>query len=196
MENQTPETPQSTQNGEERHLPIQTTASKEITPLIPKLTDKTKMECVSLFARGYRRPVIGDLLLETPPKELLPVIDTVPAETLRQDILSQLRSCDPTDTKFATTKYEDYYIDQRRAFQLALHAKAHQIVEQQITALDTIRKDSRTLMDQLRTMLYNASEITITGNAEFTKTASTLLAAQKVFIAAGDRQLELLKETR
>lgn len=198
MRNET-ETAQTTENGETKTKPTETPNRPDnaaLAPVIPRLTEDTKRNAVTLFARGYKPPIIVDILLETPPAELTEAVLTVPAEDLRRDLLSQLRSCNPADRKFAKTTYEDYYREHRRAFHAAITAKSHQVAEQQLAVLETVRNDSLTLISQLRDMLSNASEVTITGNPEFTKTAALLLASHKALIAAGDQQLKILENIK
>ena len=183
---------QANENGDETSRLPETTETAEIAYVIPKLTSKTKLNSVALFACGYSAPIVTDILLEQPPRELQEAVDTVPADILRRDILSQLRSCNPADAKFATTKYAEHYFETRTAVRTALIGKSHQIAENQLVHLENIKNDAIALSAQLRTMLSDASEITITGNPEFTKTANVLLATQKTLIAAGEQQLKLL----
>lgn len=170
----------------------ETTETAEIAYSIPKLSSKTKLNSVALFACGYSAAIVADLLLEQPPKEIQAAVDTIPAEILRRDILSQLRSCNPADSKFATTKYAEHYFETRTAVRTALISKSHQIAENQLAHLENIKNDAIALSGQLRKMLFDASEITITGNPEFTKTANVLLATQKALISAGEQQIKLL----
>lgn len=172
----------------------ETTETAEIAHVFPKLSSKTKLNSVALFACGYGASIVADLLLEQPPRELQAAVDTIPADILRRDILSQLRSCNPADAKFASTKYAEHYFETRTAVRTALIGKSHQIAEKQLAHLENIKSDAIALSDQLRTMLSDASEITITGNPEFTKTANVLLATQKTLIAAGEQQLKLLEK--
>lgn len=198
MRNET-ETHQTTENGEESLLPTETPNRPDnaaLAPVIPRLTEDTKRNAVTLFARGYAPPVIVDILLETPPAELTEAVLIVPAEALRRDLLSQLRSCNPADRKFAGKLYEDYYREHRRAFHAAISAKSHQVAEQQLAVLETVRNDALALIAQSRDMLSKASEEQITGNTEFTKTAALMLAAQKTLIAAGDEQLKILENIK
>ena len=192
MENQTPETPQSTQNRDETLFPIQTTSEGQETPIETKLREETKVKAVCLFARGYHAPLVCDCLLEDPPPELQAAIQHVPEQELRKSLLGQLRSCNPTDTKFASTKYLDIYNAAHAAFLNALTAKSHQIVTQQVTHLENFINDASALMETTKGLLSDASEITITGNPEFTKTASLFLATQKAMAAAATDQLNLL----
>lgn len=172
----------------------ETTETAEIAHVIPKLSSKTKLNSVALFACGYGASIVADLLLEQPPRELKNAVDTVPPEILRRDILSQLRSCNPADSKFASTKYAEHYFETRTAVRTALIGKSHQLAENQLAHLENIKNDAIALAAQLRTMLADASEITISSSAEFTKNASVLLATQKTLIAAGEQQLTLLEK--
>ena len=172
----------------------ETTGTAEIAYVCPKLSAKSKIHCVSLFACGYSPPIVADFLLEQPPKEIQAAVDTIPGDILRREILSQLRSCNPADSKFASTKYAEHYFETRTAVRTALIGKSHQIADDQLAHLENIKIDAIALSAKLRTLLADASEITITCNAEFTKTANVLLASQKALIAAGEQQLKFLEK--
>lgn len=185
---------QTTEAADETTSRPETTETAEIAYPVPKLSSKTKLNSVALFACGYGASIVADLLLEQPPRELKNAVDTVPPEILRRDILSQLRSCNPADSKFASTKYAEHYFETRTAVRTALIGKSHQIAENQLAHLENIKNDAIALSAQLRNMLSDASDITITGNPEFTKTANVLLATQKTLLAAGEQQLNLLEK--
>ena len=176
------------------HNSDETTEPAEIAYVFPKLSSKSKLNSVGLFAWGYSAPIVADILLEQPPRELQAAVDTIPADILRRNILSQLRSCNPADSKFASTKYAEHYFETRTAVRTALIGKAHQIAQNQLALLENIKTDAIALSGQLSTLIADASEITISSAAEFTKNASVLLATQKTLIAAGEQQLKLLEK--
>ena len=102
--------------------------------------------------------------------------------TVREGLRLQLRSVNPSDAKFASTKYAIAYELARQSAVDVFRQKSFSIFSEMLSAHDSMLQDLDSVEISLKSMLGNASDFDVTSNSEYLNTVKTLTVLQKLRI--------------
>ena len=144
------------------------------------LTDQQLLNAVELFAQGVPRSHIAQLHIDDPTEAVQAVIDEIGEPAAKERIASELRSADPTSSKFAKTKYLDHYESHVTTLRRAMNVRYDQLIAAQIRESQLITGSLAELIEEVQHNLNSAEEPEPTGNAEWNNTIRTLTTLLKV----------------
>ena len=138
------------------------------------LSDAQLQNALTRYAHGITTSEIIDGIIENDGLE-----DTT---IVREGIRLQLRAVNPSDAKFAATKYGVMYELARQAAVDVFRAKSFTIFNEVFSAFDGTLSDLNDIEISLKTMLDSASDFDITSNSEYLNTVKTLAILPKLRI--------------
>lgn len=149
-----------------------------------ELSNTHMLIAVAGYAHGKTTSQIIDEMLE----EL--ALESTPEN--REKIRFQLRSANPTDKQFSTTKYGVIYELARESAIDAFREKAREFADRMLSSYTESFESISDIELQLNDLLEKASDASITSNTEFLNTVRTLMALQKVKIETVNAFTELI----
>ena len=136
-----------------------------------QLSPTTQDRTISLFAQGFTRPQVMDLLLQDTPE--LQNLDFDEA-TLRKKLSDYLRSFDPTSNQFAE-KHRATYQERREAVYQSLRENVSGLQMQFIQQLSKTFNEINGICESLKIDLDMAEQTTPVGNSEYLATVGMLV---------------------
>lgn len=139
-----------------------------------QLSDDVLHDALVKYAHGQTTSQIVYAIIESEGLE-----DT---SEVREGLRLRLRSVNPTDDKFASTKYSVLYELARASAVDVFREKSFKIFNQVFSALDGTLADLDDIEISLKNMLDTASDFDITSNSEYLNTVKTLAILPKLRI--------------
>lgn len=156
------------------------------------LTTEQEKTAVELFAQGLSREEVVSYLVDNEPA-IEAEIEARGPEEVRKELSDKLRTCDPSNARFALKKHGDHYETHRSALMANLAIHYQSIVTKSVRSFEEHLQDLDDRIEELRDNAARAMETTPIGASEYLATHNMILSLEKRRMEVQDKFLERLE---
>ena len=151
-----------------------------------RLNEQEMKDAVAMFASGSNRTEVAAFFIDQNPE----------LETVREEILQQLRLADPTSNRFAVTKYQSHYEIHREGVMSVVKNHYEVAISRSIESMSAEIDALREQLNSLDYMLESAVETNPVGTGEYLSTMNMRNQVTKRISDLHDKLLERLERVR
>ena len=157
-----------------------------------ELTADQEKKCVELFAQGLSREEVVNHLIDTE-QSILDYETEHGAQETRKQLSDKLRTCDPSNPRFAIKKHGEHYETHREALMATLTKHYQIVVAKSVRSFEAYLQDLDDRIEELQTNVSNAMETAPVGASEYLATHNMILNLEKRKMEVQDKFLERLE---